>query len=80
MSAFEDAVATALHSIPIMQSIVKEECWTGFTIVRTGDGSYRVYKDSAWDVPSERPLLPWSPPSGKHVAHVSVSGHLAMLI
>jgi hypothetical protein len=73
---FSHAVETARQHIPIMQLVRREECWTGFAIVQREDGQYRVYDDDAWDEPGERPMLPWSPPTGEIVAHVDLDGRV----
>lgn len=79
-AAIEQAIETARQHIPITKSVVKEEAWCGFTIVRKVDPyereSFHAYKADAWERPSETPLLPWSPPTGTPVADVDMSGNV----
>lgn len=76
---FARAVETARANIPIMCEIVKPEFWCDYVIVRDAAGWHHVYKASAWTEPTERPLLPWHPPSGTRVATVDLAGVVAML-
>lgn len=67
---FLRAVNIAKQNLPIQRQVVKPEFQVGYTIVFY-DGEYRVFSADAWERPSERPLLPWSPPKGTKIAHVA---------
>jgi hypothetical protein len=79
MEAYVHAVDTARSAGLIQRRVRKEEFWTGHTIVQVGDGSYRVYSDSAWVEPIEAPMLPWSAPTGTPVARVGLDGTVRAL-
>jgi hypothetical protein len=75
---FARAVEAARQHIPIVKQVVRPEAWSGFTIVED-KGEYRVHDGNAWDEPSERPMLPWSAPTGKPVARVDMDGNVTTL-
>lgn len=79
-SLIEQAIETARQSNEITKRLVREDAWSGSTIVRKVDPydreSFHVYSADAWEEPSETPLLPWSPPTGTPVADVDMFGNV----
>ena len=57
-----------------MTYVTGRDHWHGHTVVAQPSGRIAIYKDTAWTKPTEQPLLPWSPPEGRPVAHVALDG------
>ncbi len=72
------AIDLAKEHIPIQKFCAKRKYWVGFTVA-LHNGRYSVYNADAWDRPSEVPMLPWSPPEGTKVAHVTIDGAVELL-
>lgn len=70
-----EIIAMALSHAKVRQRCVREDLPAGIAVVHDGT-RFRFYNDDAWERPSERPFLPWSPPPYPRLAVVYPNGNV----